>query len=91
MGSVNIGNKVYFTRFNEDKIASENEIHSFEKSALSDFTRGKEVYIIEKFPKKFFGYATKIKLEKVEESVSSLSAIANSRLFKVVLRDHHYY
>jgi len=77
-------NKIYFTRLNKEKGASEDEVKSFEKSAISDFRRGKEVYIIEKFPKKFFYYATQIRLEKVVDSVSSLSALSNSRLFKVV-------
>lgn len=77
-------NKVYFTRFNKEKEANEDEIRRFEKSALSDFGRGKEVYIIEKFPKKFFQLATKIRIEKVAETVASLSAISNTRLFKVI-------
>lgn len=91
MATVSIDNKVYFTRFNKGKEASEDEIQRFEKSALSDFSRGKEVYIIEKFPKKFFSYATRIRLEKVEEPVSTLSAVSNSRLFKVVSHYRNYY
>ena len=81
---VDMDNKIYFTRLNKGKPATEDEIKRFEKSALSDLGRRKEVYIIEKFPKKFFYFATKIRLEKVVESVSSLSAVSNSRLFKVV-------
>lgn len=91
MATTSIDNKIYFTRFNKGKAASEEEIQLFEKSALSDFTRGKEVYIIEKFPKKFFSHATKIRLEKVDEPVSSLSALSNSRLFKVVSHYREYY
>jgi hypothetical protein len=75
---------IYFTRLNKEKEASEDEIKSFEKSAISDFSKGKEVYIIEKFPKKFFYFATKIKIEKVVDPVPSLSTLSNSRLFKVV-------
>ncbi len=77
-------NKIYFTRYNKELEATEDEIKRFEKSALSDFDRGKQVFIIEKFPKKFFNLATKIKLEKVEEPDSTLSELSNSRLFKVV-------
>lgn len=77
-------NKIYFTRFNKGKEANEDDIKRFEKSAISDLRRGKEVYIIEKFPKKFFQLATKIRIEKVIDPVSSLSAISNSRLFKVI-------
>jgi len=77
-------NRVFFTRPNKGKEASEEEIRRFEKSALSDFSQGKEVFIIEKFPKRFFHHATKIRLEKVTEPIPSLSALSNSRLFKVV-------
>ena len=85
-----MGSKVYFTRPNKGKEASEDEIKSFEKSALADFSQGKDVYIIEKFPKRFFHFATKIQIEKVIEPVSSLSAVSNSRLFKVVARHGLY-
>lgn len=83
-------NKIYLTRFNKGKEANEDEVKRFEKSALSAFARGKEVYIIEKFPKKFFQLATKIRIEKVVDNVSSLSALSNSRLFKVVLTGSIY-
>ena len=79
-----MGNDIYFTRVNKGKEANEDEIRKFEKSALSDFGRGNKVFIIEKFPKKFFQLATRIKIEKVVEPVSSLSVLSNSRLFKVV-------
>ncbi|MBN1941429.1 MAG: hypothetical protein JW772_04580 [Candidatus Diapherotrites archaeon] len=77
-------NRVYLTRPNKEKEASDEEIKIFEKSALSGVNKGKEVYLIEKFPKRFFCHATRIKLEKVTENVSTLSALSNSRLFKVV-------
>lgn len=83
-------NKIYFTRVNKEKAANEDEIKRFEKSAISDFSRGKEVYIIEKFPKKFFHLATKIRIEKVVDPVSSLSALSNSRLFRVVSANSMY-
>lgn len=81
---ISMDNKIYFTRINKEKGAGEDEIKRFEKSALSDLGRGKDVYIIEQFPKKFFCFATKIRLEKVAEPVSSLSELSNSRLFRVV-------
>lgn len=85
-----LDNKIYFTRPNKDEMAKEDEIKRFEKSALSDFSRGKEVYIIEKFPKNFFYFATKIRLEKVTEPVPSLSEASNSHLFKVVTTHNIY-
>lgn len=85
-----MNNRIYFTRPNKEKEANEDEIKSFEKSALSDFKRGKEVYIIEKFPKKFFHLATKIKIEKVVGRVSSLSPLSNSRLFRVLSANSIY-
>lgn len=83
-------NMIYFTRPNKEKEASEDEVKSFEKYATSDFNRGKEVYIIEKFPKRFFYFATKIRLKKVVDYVSSLSALSNSRLFKVIFTNNIY-
>ena len=76
-------NKIYFTRRNKGKEATNENIRHFEKSALSDIQRGKEVFIIEKFPKKFFQLATRIRIEKVVENVPLLSSRANARLFKV--------
>ena len=93
MGSAHyfiMDNNIYFTRPNKEKEASESEIKSLEKFRMSYLNRGKEVYIIEKFPKRFFYFATKIKLEKVAEPVSSLSALSNSRLFKVILTNNVY-
>jgi|SRR3989338_5124414 len=90
MHYIGMNDKIYFTRANKEKEADEDEIKSFEKCALSDFKRGNEVYIIEKFPKKFFHLATKIKIEKVVENVSSLSPISNSRLFRVVSANSIY-
>ncbi|HIH33534.1 MAG TPA: hypothetical protein HA227_04780 [Candidatus Diapherotrites archaeon] len=81
---------VYFTRTHKGKEANEDEVREFERSALSDFGRGNKVFIIEKFPKKFFQLATRIKLEKVDEPVSSLSALSNSRLFRVVSANSIY-
>ncbi|MFH0954811.1 MAG: hypothetical protein V1777_01795 [Candidatus Micrarchaeota archaeon] len=83
-------NKVYFTRTKKDEAADEDEIFRFEKSALSDIGRGKDVYIIEQFPRKFFNYAAKIKLEKVIEPVVTLSELSNSRLFHVTSRHSLY-
>lgn len=83
-------NKIYFTRFNRGKEANEDEVKRFEKSAISDIGRGKQVYIIEKYPKKFFQLATRIRIEKVAETVASLSAISNARLFKVILTGSIY-
>lgn len=83
-------NKIYFTRTKKDEPADEEEIHRFEKSALSDIGRGHDVYIIELFPKRFFNYAIKIKLEKVTEIDSSQSEDANSRLFRVTSRHSLY-
>ena len=77
-------NKIYFTRPNSTQEATEDEVKRFEKSALADFSRGKEVYIIEQFPRKFFGYATKIRLEKVIEPTIALSPVSNSFLYRVV-------
>ncbi len=87
---IGMSDRIYFTRANKEKEADEDEIRSFEKSALSDFKRGKEVYIIEKFPKKFFHLATKIRIEKVVERVSSLSPLSNSRLFRVISANSIY-
>ena len=83
-------NKVYFTRAKKNEIADEDEIFRFEKSALSDIGRGKDVYIIEQFPKKFFHYAGKIKLEKVTEPDATLSEADNLRLFRVTSRHSMY-
>lgn len=83
-------NKIYFTRTKKDVVADEDEIFRFEKSALSDIGRGKDVYIIEQFPKKFFNYAAKIKLEKVTEQDITLSELSNSRLFRVTSRHSLY-
>jgi len=77
-------NKIYITRPNKDTEATPEEIQRFEKTTLADFGRGKDVYLIEKFPKRFFIHATKIKLEKVDEPVSTLSDESNSRLFRVL-------
>ncbi|HLD58865.1 MAG TPA: hypothetical protein VI977_04470 [archaeon] len=85
-----MNDRIYFTRANKEKAATPEEIRVFEKSALADFDKGKEVYIIEKFPKKFFYFATKIKIEKVEEPISTLSAASNSMLFKVVSANSLY-
>jgi len=85
-----MGTRVYVTRPNKEKEADQDEIKKFEKSALSYFGRGNQVYIIEKFPKKFFQLATKIRIEKATEPVSSLSALSNSRLFKVILTNKFY-
>lgn len=83
-------NKIYFTRLNKDKAAGEDEIKRFEKSALSDLGRGKDLYIIEQFPKSFFYFASKVKLEKTVDAVSSLSELSNSRLFRVVTTHSMY-
>lgn len=83
-------NIVYHTRSNKDVAASEDDVKRFEKTALADFARGKKVYLIEAFPKKFFYYATKIRLEKVSEPVASLSELSNSQLFKVVSTHNIY-
>ena len=80
---ISMDNKIYFTRTNKDQEANEEEIKRFEKSALADFGRGNEVFIIEKLPKKFFHYATKVRIEKVDESDPSLSELSNSMLFQV--------
>ncbi|MDO8625769.1 MAG: hypothetical protein Q7R47_06815 [Candidatus Diapherotrites archaeon] len=77
-------NKIYVTRENKERVATEDEIKRFEKSALADFAKGKDVYLIEAFPNKFFGYATKIRLERVMIGISTLSDESNSHLFKVV-------
>ena len=77
-------NDVYFTRENKNIEANSEEVLKFERSAVLDFGRGNRVFIIEKFPKKFFQFATRIKLEKVIEPLSTLSPLSNSRLFKVV-------
>lgn len=79
-----LSNKIYLTRPNKDIEANEDDVKRFEKFALADFKMGKDVYIIEKFPKKFYYFATKIRIEKVVEPISSLSAVSNSRLFKVI-------
>ena len=76
-------NKIYFTRANKNIAANEDEIKQFEKSTLSNFSKKKEVYIIERFPKKFYYYATKIRIEKVAKRDSFLSPLSNSRLFQV--------
>jgi hypothetical protein len=81
---------IYFTRENKNKEASAEEVGKFERSAISDFGRGNRVFIIEKFPKKFYQFAALIKLEKAIEPVSTLSALSNSRLFKVVLANRIY-
>ncbi|MBU0635653.1 hypothetical protein KKE06_01375 [Candidatus Micrarchaeota archaeon] len=83
-------NEVYLTRVNKNKAAGEDEIKRFEKSALSSANRGKKVFLIEQFPKQFWYFATKIRLEKVIEPVSSLSKLSNSRLFKVVSTNSMY-
>lgn len=90
MNKANSGNKIYVTRQNKEKEANEEEIKDFEKTAMADFKKGKDVYLIEKFPKKFYYFATKIRIEKVVEPVSSLSAVSNSRLFKVISTDNIY-
>ncbi|MBI4053225.1 MAG: hypothetical protein HY394_04260 [Candidatus Diapherotrites archaeon] len=77
-------NRIYLKRPNDEKEASEDDIRQLERSAIAGFNMGKEVYIIEKFPKKFFYFATKIRIEKVADRVASLSAVSNSRLFRVV-------
>ena len=81
---------IYFTRENKNKEASAEEIRKFERSAISDFGRGNRVFIIEKFPKKFYQLSTRLKLEKVMEPVSTLSGLSNSRLFKVVSANSIY-
>ncbi len=83
-------NTVYFTRHNKEEEANADDIRRFEKSAISDIGRGKIVFIIEKYPKKFFQLATRIRIEKVVEKVASLSALSNSRLFKVILTGDIY-
>ncbi len=83
-------NKVFFTRPNNEQEASEEEVIRFEKSALADVHRGRDVYIIEQFPRKFFGYATKIRLEKVIQPVATLSELSNSRLYRVVSTHNIY-
>ena len=80
-----VDNKIYFTRQNKEEEATEENIRHFEKSAISDVQRGKEVFIIEKFPKKFFQLATRIRIEKVVENIPSLSVKSNTRLFKIFL------
>lgn len=83
-------NAVYCTRLHEDKAADQDEIKRFEKTALSNFNRGKKVFLIEQFPKQFWYFATKIRLEKVEQPVATLSAVSNSRLFKVISTNSIY-
>jgi len=83
-------NDIYFTREKKNQEASVEEIQKFERSAIMDFGRGNRVYIIEKFPKKFYQLATRIKLEKVMEPVATLSELSNSRLFKVVSANSLY-
>ncbi len=83
-------NKIYFTRHNKEKEANTDDIRRFEKSAIADICRGKEVFIIEKYPKKFFQLATRIRIEKAVETVASLSATSNARLFKVILTGSIY-
>lgn len=85
-----MGNRIYITRPNKEKEANQEEIKQVEKSAISYFNRGNQVYIIEKFPKKFFQLAAKIRIEKVIEPVSSLSKLSNSRLFKISLANNNY-
>ena len=79
-----MGEKIYFTRPNKDQEANAEEVKSFEKSALSNFKRGNEVYIIEKFPRQFFQFSTKIKMEKITDPVPTLSPLSNSRLYRAV-------
>jgi len=79
-----LDNRVYYTRPNKEKAATEDEIIRFEKFVLADIHRGKQFFIIEEFPIKFFGYATKIRLQKVMEPVGTLSEESNGRLYKVV-------
>lgn len=76
-------NKIYLTRPNKENAATEDEVKGIEKSALSEFSRKKDVYIVEKFPIRFFQYATKIKIEKVSEPDATLSELANTQLFKI--------
>ena len=84
MDKTSISNKIYLKRPNDENEANEDDIRQLERSAIAGFNMGKEVYIIEKFPKKIFYFATKIRIEKVVDRVKSLSALSNSRLFKVV-------
>jgi hypothetical protein len=83
-------NKVYLTRANKEKVATEDEVKQFEKSAIAQLSKGKDVYLIEAFPNKFFGYATRIRLEKEVVSVSTLTETANTQLFKVVATGNIY-
>lgn len=83
-------NKVYLTRNNKNREADGDDIKRFEKTAIADINRGREVYLIEKYPKKFFQLATRIRIEKVAEIVASLPAISNARLFKVFLTNSIY-
>lgn len=83
-------NDIYFTRENKNTEANAEEVQKFERSALLDFGRGNRVFLIEKFPKRFYQLATRIKLEKVNEPVLTLSALSNSRLFKIVTANSIY-
>lgn len=78
-------NRIYITRMNKDEQANSDDIRRFEKSAISEIGRGKKVFIIEKFPQKFFQLATRVRIEKTVEKVASLSAASNAKLFKVLL------
>ncbi len=83
-----MGINIYLTRPNKETEADEDDIKRFEKSAISNFNLGNRVYLIEKFPKKFFQLATKIRIEKASEHFSSLSEQSNSMLFKVFLTNN---
>ncbi len=81
---------MYCTRQNKGVEATEDDIRRFEKSAIANIGQGKEVYLIEKYPKRFFHRATRIRIEKVAEKVASLSKGSNARLFKVFLTGNIY-
>ena len=57
------------------------------KALITIYDKPAISYIIEKFPKRFFYFATQIRIEKVVSSVSSLSRLSNSRLFKVISKN----
>ncbi len=81
---------VYLSRPNREKEASGDDILQFENSALSLLRRGKDVYTIEAFPKRFFHYVSRIRLEKVDRVLPDLSALENAQLFKVVFSGSMY-
>lgn len=87
---VGMQRRVFLPKLRQGKHASGEDILRFEALAVYNLREGREVFTIEPFPKRYFYYLSKIRLEKVVERDPTLDDASNAQLFRVVLTGNIY-